>query len=137
MNNNYEYEVEQMPEYSTTYTVPVEEVEPEADDFTMGDNYEYELLPEYPSLERNLEAAREKTDWPSWLGKYGRLGVKGSDPRVYDKGEAVELLLSRAGWKGDEFTEEFANEVKQIQEENNLIPTGRADQKTWNIIVNK
>lgn len=127
MSDNYEYEVEQMPEYSTAYTVPAEEVEPEGDYNVTAANHE----------EHVHQPQVEPVAWPSWLGKYGRLGVKGSDPRVYNKGEAVELLLSRAGWKGDEFTEEFANEVKQIQEENNLTPTGRVDQKTWNIIVNK
>lgn len=102
-------------------------VEPEADYNVTAANHEEPV--HQPQV--------EPVAWPSWLGKYGRLGVKGSDPRVYNKGEAVELLLSRAGWKGDEFTEEFANEVKQIQEENNLAQTGRVDQKTWNVIVNK
>lgn len=78
----------------------------------------------------------EPVAWPKSLGKYGRLGAKCSDPRVYSRGENVELLLTRAGWNGNVFTEEFANEVRQIQEENNLPATGRVDQKTWNVIVN-
>lgn len=81
--------------------------------------------------------SNERQEWPKVLGKYGRLGVKASDPRVYSRGEHVETLIAALGWQGNEFTEELANEVKQIQEENGVPVTGRVDQVTWNLIVNK
>lgn len=81
--------------------------------------------------------SNEPQEWPKELGKYGRLGVKTSDPRVYSRGEHVETILASLGWNGNEFTEELANEVKQIQDEHKIPATGRVDQVTWNLIVNK
>lgn len=79
---------------------------------------------------------REDIEYPKSLGRFGRLGPRSSDPRVHYKGEHVETLLSRMGWNETTFTDELANEVKQIQAEHGLLETGLVDRKTWNIIVN-
>lgn len=88
-----------------------------------------EAAPAEPAQE-----VKENKPWP--LPKDAKLGRRNIDARIHTKGKHVEALLNELGWGGDTYTTEVANEVKQIQEENGLVPSGRVDALTWNVIFN-
>lgn len=74
-----------------------------------------------------------ESDFP--LGKYGKFGVRASDPRIADRGPGVERLLSHLGVGGDTFTPEVEDQVRQVQEEKGLPVTGQVDRLTWDAIT--
>lgn len=83
-----------------------------------------------------VKPAAETSRKPFTAGKYGTYGVRTGDARVIYKGPEVETILQALGFKGDTFTEETREEVRQIQAENKLPATGRVDKRTWDVIVN-
>lgn len=80
------------------------------------------------------EPEQEPTPFP--LRKNEKFGRRNVDSRIHTTGKHVEALIKQLGWDGDTYTTEVANEVKQIQEENGLVPSGRVDAITWNVIFN-